>query len=138
MIVLDTDIFTLLNAGNVRVQQRAAREQDDLAITVITRIEVLMGRFAAVIKAAAGTELQRAQGHLTKSDQELATLRIVPIGAAAAAEFDKLRANKKLKNIGRRDLLIACIALGLRAKAVTRNVKHFRQVPGLQIENWAD
>ena len=56
---------------------------------------------------------------------------------AAAAEFERLRANKKLKKIGRRDLLIACIALANRARLVTRNQKDFRQVPGLHVENWA-
>jgi tRNA(fMet)-specific endonuclease VapC len=55
-----------------------------------------------------------------------------------AAEFDRLRENKKLKKIGRADLLIACIALANRATLVSRNLKHFGQVPGLQAENWAD
>ena len=40
--------------------------------------------------------------------------------------------------MGRADLLIAAITLANRATLVTRNLKDFRQVPGLQIENWAD
>jgi len=52
--------------------------------------------------------------------------------------FDSLRKNKKLKKIGRRDLLIAAISLAERATLVTRNLKDFRHVPGLQVENWAD
>ena len=46
--------------------------------------------------------------------------------------------NKKLKKIGRADLLIACITLAQRATLVTRNLKDFRQVPGLPVENWLD
>ena len=42
------------------------------------------------------------------------------------------------KKIGRADLLIACIALAHGETLVTRNVRHFKQVPGLTIENWAD
>ena len=60
------------------------------------------------------------------------------LDTAAAAEFDRLRQNKKLTKIGRADLLIASIALAHRATLVTRNLLHFQQVPGLRLENWAD
>jgi tRNA(fMet)-specific endonuclease VapC len=53
-------------------------------------------------------------------------------------QFDRLRQNKRLKKIGRGDLLIACIALAHRATLITRNQRDFRQVPGLQLDNWAD
>ena len=33
---------------------------------------------------------------------------------------------------------IGCITLAHRATLVTRNYDHFRQIPGLKIENWAD
>jgi tRNA(fMet)-specific endonuclease VapC len=49
-----------------------------------------------------------------------------------------LRQNKKLKKIGRPDLLIAAITLAARGTLVTRNLKDFRLVPGLRVENWAD
>ena len=58
--------------------------------------------------------------------------------ATAAAAFDNLRQNKKLKKIGRADLLIASIALARNATVVSRNLKHFQLVPGLKVENWAD
>jgi tRNA(fMet)-specific endonuclease VapC len=45
---------------------------------------------------------------------------------------------KKLRKIGRADLLIAAISLANRATVVSRNLKDFRQVPGLRVENWAD
>jgi len=62
---------------------------------------------------------------------------VIPIDAAAAAQFDALRQNRKLKKIGRRDLLIAAITLAEQATLATRNLKHLRQVPGLRVENWA-
>jgi tRNA(fMet)-specific endonuclease VapC len=49
-----------------------------------------------------------------------------------------LRRNKKLKKIGRTDLLIASIALARGATLITRNVRHFQLIPGIRIENWAD
>jgi tRNA(fMet)-specific endonuclease VapC len=60
------------------------------------------------------------------------------VDSAAAAEFGRLRQYKKLKKSGRADLLIAAITLANQATLVTPNVKDFRQVPGLPIENWAD
>ena len=73
-----------------------------------------------------------------EAERDLAGVMAVPIDTAAAPQFDKLRRNKKLKRIGRADLLIASIARAGRAALVTRNVEHFRQVPGLPVENWAD
>jgi tRNA(fMet)-specific endonuclease VapC len=62
----------------------------------------------------------------------------VPIEAGAARESSRLIQNKKLKKIGRADLLIAALTLARQVTLVTRNVKDFRQVPRLRVENWAD
>jgi tRNA(fMet)-specific endonuclease VapC len=105
----------------------------------MTWIEILTGRFEFVRKAATGEELLRAQALLERTRGSLAAVEtVVLIDARAAAEFDALRQHKKLKKIGRGDLLIAAIALANRATLVSRNLKDFRQVPGLQVENWAD
>jgi tRNA(fMet)-specific endonuclease VapC len=111
MILLDTDSLTLLFAAHTRVAERYRRETDEVATTVITRIEILGGRFAFVMKAASGSQLLYAQQRLWQSEENLATLRILPVDAAAAAAFDQLRQSRKLKKIGRADLLIASIAL---------------------------
>ena len=71
-------------------------------------------------------------------EHSLGKFTIISFNAAGAAEFDRLRQDKKLKKIGRADLLIACIALAHRATLVTRNLRHFGQIPGLRLENWAD
>jgi tRNA(fMet)-specific endonuclease VapC len=136
--ILDTDIFTLLTDGHPRVAARFRQCEDTVALTISTRIEALGGRFASIIKASDGNQLLIAQTRLERTEQNLARFLVLPFDAAAAAEFDRLRQNKKLKKIGRGDLLIASIALARRAKLVTRNLRHFRQVPGLRVENWAD
>jgi tRNA(fMet)-specific endonuclease VapC len=139
MYILDTDTLTLAHAGHAGVSDQLRRvDPNEVAITVITRIEILQGRFAAVLKASHGEQLVRAQELLQRSEQRLGVLEIIPVDVAAAAHFDRLRQNKKLKKIGRGDLLIASLALAHRATLVTRNVKDFRQLPGLQVENWAD
>jgi tRNA(fMet)-specific endonuclease VapC len=138
MIVLDTDTLTLYIRNHPQVVQRVRDAEDQIAITIIGRIEVLQGRFDTLLKAADGAELQRGQQRLDKAEHDLRPFRVLPVIAAAAAEFDRLRQNKKLKKIGRADLLIAAIVLAYGATLVSRNLKDFRQVPGLQVENWAD
>ena len=139
MHLLDTDILTYLHAGHPRVVERLHNLADpDVGTTIITKIEVLRGRFDFVLKAATGPELVRAQRLLARTEELLAQISIVTLDKASAAQFDRLRAINKLKKIGRADLLIASIALAHRATLVTRNVRHFNQVPGLIVTNWMD
>jgi tRNA(fMet)-specific endonuclease VapC len=138
VIVLDTDTLTLLLVGHPRVAERRHRETDEVVLTIITRIETLQGRFATLLKAADGAELLRGQQRLDQAEHDLRPFPVLPITDAVTIEFDRLRQNKKLKKIGRGDLLIAGIVLANRATLVSRNLKDFRQVPGLQVENWAD
>jgi tRNA(fMet)-specific endonuclease VapC len=138
MILLDTDTFTLHHAGHLKVAERASKAIEVPKLTIVTQIEALRGRQEALMKAEDGERLLRAQRLLVSTMQHLALFQVVPFDNAAAAEFDRLRQDKKIKKIGRADLLIVAIALANRATLVTRNLKDFRLVPGLQIENWAD
>lgn len=139
MKVLDTNTLTHLFNGHERVVERFENEEDDIGTTIVCHIEILKGRFAMLLTAADGQELQRAQQWLDETMENLAKIpKLLPIDAVSADEFDRLRANKKLKKIGRADLLIAAITLANKATLVTRNEKDFRQVPGLKVENWVD
>lgn len=138
MILLDTDILTLWLTGHAKVGRRVLQTSDPVAITVISRIELLRGRFDFLLKADDGARIQVAQARLDQTERQLAGLAVVSIDAGSAAEFDRLRQVKKLKQIGRADLLIACMAMAHRATLVTRNLRHFRQISGLMLENWAD
>jgi tRNA(fMet)-specific endonuclease VapC len=137
LTLLDTDVLTLLFHGHPLVSERVLRADDPVAVTIISRIEVLRGRFDGVLKAADADQLLAAQARLADAERRLAELPVIPFDAAAAAAFDRLRADRKLRKIGRADLLIASIALARRATLVTRNLRHFRPVPGLALENWA-
>jgi len=139
MHLLDTDTLTHLHAGHPRVVERLQTLDDpDVGITVITKIELLRGRMNFVLKAATGAELLRAQQWLLRTEELLAQVRVIALDAAAAERFDRLRTTRALRKIGRADLLIASIALANRAILVTRNVRHFRQIPGVIVVNWVD
>ena len=63
---------------------------------------------------------------------------MAPMNTAAAQKSGQLRA--RLENqgitIGPYDLLIAGIALAHNLTLVTRNLREFERVPGLQLQNW--
>lgn len=139
MHLLDTDTLRYLHSGHPRVV-RCLRELEDpkVGTTIVTKIEMLRGRFDFVLKAASAAELLRAQELLTRAQEQLDRMLVVPLDAKAATLFDRLRATKGLRKIGRADLLIACIALANDATLVTRNLRHFQQVPNLKVTNWVD
>jgi tRNA(fMet)-specific endonuclease VapC len=138
--LLDTDVCTLAYLGKSGLRERieAARSSNEVVISLITRIEVLRGRFDAVQKAVDGVALSRAQEVLRLSETFLADFRVLLFDTSAMNEFDRLRDDKKARKAGRNDLLIACIALSHRATLVTRNTKDFNAISGLKLENWAD
>src|SRR5262245_41580321 len=137
MLVLDTDTLTHLLLGHRRVAEQRDRATAEVALTMVTRIELLQGRFASVLKAADGAQLLLAQQRLVETERDLESFLILPVDARVADEFDRLLQAKRLK-IGRADLLIAATTLAHRATLVTRNQKDFRKVPGLRLENWVD
>ena len=138
MIVFDSDIFTLFAYGHAKVKKRYDEADDVFAVTVITWIEVVKGRTDSLIKAANEKEPHVAAERMRHTATVLNDFAVLPVDDAAVAQFGNLSRHKKLAKMRRADMLIACIALGRQARLVTRNLKDFRDVPGLRLENWAD
>ena len=139
MHLLDTDTLSHLHSGHRRVLAHLRGVPGSLVgTTLITKIEILRARHAFVLKASSGEQLLEAQRWLEESEALLGGMLVVSISEQAAHEFNRLRKNRKLRSIGRADLLIASIALANDATIVTRNVGHFRQIPNLRVINWVD
>lgn len=137
--LLDTDTLSHLHRGRAVVVHRyEAMPAGEVAISIVTRIEMLQARFANVPKAADGAQLAVAQQRLSETERVLQGWRIIGIEAVSCSHFERLRQIKSLRKIGRADLLIACIALAHSATLVTRNTRDFAQVPHLRFENWVD
>lgn len=87
MIVLDSDIVTLLSYGQTdKLQQRiaAVQEREELAVTIITRMEILRGRFDAILKAANEDELLKAMERFRSSRRLLDSFRLLEVNEDAA------------------------------------------------------
>ena len=97
MYLLDTDTLTHLHAGRSEVQDRLRDTEEQVAITIITRIELLRGRMEFVLKAATGDELLRAQKWMLRTEDLLAELVVIPFDTRSAMEFDRMRSSSKLR-----------------------------------------
>ncbi len=139
MTLLDSDIFTLAFHGHPKVSKKLelARSQDEIAIPIFVKAQSLRGRFEAILKAASPEDVLRMQVRLDETEAFLRTFAIVPFDESAGFHFAKLITMKSLKNTGRADLHIACVALSHGATLVTRNTKDFAGIPNLKLGNWA-
>ncbi len=139
MIILDTDhVSALRYADSPRCTALTARlnasGDPQIATTVITLEEQLRGWLAEIRR--------RPKVHdqivLYESLLEMFTFfqrwEKTPFDDRAADEFELLR--KKRVRIGTQDLKIAAITLVHRALLLSANLKDFRKVPGLRVENW--
>jgi predicted nucleic acid-binding protein len=66
---------------------------------------------------------------------DLRFLQILPFDEAAYRQFEAIPAEVK-RIIGTNDARIAATAISRSFTVVTNNEKHFRLVPGLDVENW--
>jgi tRNA(fMet)-specific endonuclease VapC len=136
LYVVDTDILTLYEYGHQTVCQRvAAHQPSELAITVISVEEQIVGRFAQLRRARQPDQIAQAYRELATTVSFLGGLQILMFPETAVRRYEQLKSSR-LK-VGKKDLRIAAIALESGGIVVTRNVRDFQRVPGLTIENWA-
>lgn len=98
-----------------------------VAISSITGAELHFG----VAKSGSGRNLQALE-------KFLAPLDVLPFDDMAMLEYGRLRANLERagRPIGALDTLIAAHALALDCVLVTNNLREFKRVPKLRLENW--
>lgn len=136
LYVLDTDTLTLLQERHPAVVAHVvACEPDDLAITVISVEEQLSGWYQRLRRAKKVEEPAKVYDRLTATVCSLARLPILSFGEPAIRRAKALQASKL--NVRKMDLSIAAIALEHQAAVVTRNVRDFKRVPGLDVEDWS-
>ncbi|MGQ0561836.1 MAG: type II toxin-antitoxin system VapC family toxin [Gemmatimonadota bacterium] len=128
MYLLDTDtcVWALRNHPRVKERLRAV-SPEGIATTMITEAELRYGSLGS--RDPAG-DLQRVEAWLS------APIQVLPFDRAAAAVHSRVRYALRAQPIGAHDLLIASITLSAGRVLVTSNLREFRRVPGLEVEDW--
>jgi tRNA(fMet)-specific endonuclease VapC len=140
MILLDTDIFSLLELPDspeyARLRARIAQldPAQPVATTVITYEEQSRGRLASVNAARTPQQLVQAYAHLRQHVLNYSKIPIIGFDGGAALKAATLQKSKL--RLGTMDIRIAAIALTNDALLLSRNVRDFRRVPNLRVEDW--
>ena len=148
--LLDTDTFILLLRGTGLVHPKTAREKNVAAaarrIRERCQLEIAEGRRVG-LSAISLAELEfglRASGRYEEKRPALQQALLPfehfafdPVDCVHRYGFIRATLEKAGRSIGPLDLLIAAHALALGATMVTHNIREFRRVPNLQVEDWA-
>lgn len=129
MYLLDTNmlIYFFKDMGNV-AKNLLAHSPQSISISAVTLYELQVG-------IAKSTHPKKRRKQLTEL---ISRITVLPFGIPEALTAASIRATleKQGTPIGPYDTLIAATALGNNATLVTRNLKEFRRVKGITLENW--
>ena len=128
MLDTNTCIFAMKQRGEV-LRKLLLHDPDEICISSITYAELCCG----VEKS------QRQEQNRIALLLFLSEITILPYDAKAAEEYGKIRASLELSGtpIGPMDMLIASHAKATGTAIVTNNLKEFRRIPALEVEDWA-
>ncbi len=129
--LVDTNILGyFVRNSSVTLQKRmlTALKKQEIAISAITRAET---RFALAL-------LQPDDKRRRTIDLLLNELPVLPWTLEAADRYGEIAAHlqQTWQPIGHMDTQIAAHALALGLPLVTHNMRHFKRVPGLKLEDW--
>jgi tRNA(fMet)-specific endonuclease VapC len=128
--LLDTNIVSYWMRGNDEIIQKIAEKStSDLSISLITYAEICYG-----IEKSAHRKKERKE----KLNSIVTLIDIIQMDIQAAHHYANIRVY--LENLGtvisERDLQIASTAQSNGLKLVTHNVKEFKRIPDLSVEDW--
>ena len=139
MRILDTDHMTILERGGigaVSLEVRLAQVPvNEIATTIISYEEQMRGWLSYVSQAKTPQKLIEAYASLQNHVDTYRDAQIFAYDDRASEEFGRLV--EAGIRIGTKDLRIAAICLSYDATLLTRNLRHFQQVPGLRIADWS-
>ncbi len=129
MYMLDTDtcIF-IMNRRHEALRHKFQQHGDMVCISSITHAELCYG-------VAHSSRIEENSAEL---ESFCLDLNVLPFDRPAGTHYGDIRhvLTARGEPIGGNDLLIAGHARSVGAALITSNVREFRRVPGLRIENW--
>jgi tRNA(fMet)-specific endonuclease VapC len=133
VLILDSNTISYYFRGDPKVVPRLqALRPADLGVPAIVEYELRYGLMRLLPEAA--------RPRLAALMQLLRPLQRLPFDGACAAHAARIRVELEQAGtpIGPHDLLIAATALHHQGTLITRNVREFSRVSGLQWLNWHD
>jgi tRNA(fMet)-specific endonuclease VapC len=137
--ILDTDHLTILQRRTRpefdRLSERLARlGADEVCTTIVSFHEQMRGWLGYLNRARSSVQVILAYGELDEMLRSFCEMEVLSYSDEAEDAFVALR--KQRVRIATLDLRIASIALGTGSTLLTRNLRDFRHVPGLTVEDW--
>lgn len=135
--ILDTDCFSLWQQNHPMMVQRVEVNAENLAVTIVTVEEVIRGWFNVINQASAPSQADKLVWGYTRlwdTLDDFKNLNILKFDQNASTIYTKF--HHQIRLIGTQDLRIAAIVLANKGILVTRNHRHFSQVPDLVQEDW--
>ena len=129
--LLDTNIISYWMRGDEDLINKIRRHRpSDLSICTITLAEIYYGIEKSPVKK---------KERRNKIESICSQLEIYPFDVLAARKYSMIRPllEKDGIVISERDLQIASIAMAKKLVVVTHNVKEFKRIVNLDVEDWA-
>jgi tRNA(fMet)-specific endonuclease VapC len=127
--MIDTNIAIHARDGDEAVLRKCEEHKGATVMSSLTLAELQRGIF----KYAVNTAIRQA-----RLKKILQYISVMSFDAAAAESYGQIIAQCGWIKGRDFDRMIAAHALSINAILVTNNDKDFRDIPGLQIENWAE
>ena len=127
--LLDTNVVSyIVRQPHSRLARRiASLKPDNFAISVVVAAELQYGA------------QKRGSKRLTNQlEAVLSAIKVLPLEPPADRHYGTIRAELERSGqpIGQNDLLIAAHARALGATLITNNLREFRRIPSLIVEDW--
>ena len=138
-VVLDTDHLSVLQwqerpACDHLVARLDLLPPDDIATTLVSFQEQVEGWLAYLKRARKPTDVVRAYAKLEAVWRSFLKMNVLSFSEEAERRSADLR--RQCPRLGTMDRRIASIALATGATLLSRNLRDFRGVPGLVVEDW--